>query len=255
MRKIASFVFFGMISNFFCFEMLYAEKNENESDRPIYVVAGGRGQLSPFPQDNETSKILKRSEIEREGYNLAKQGLYVEAIAKYEQALDASLLNQESDKSTALWSIRDIHQRQGKLDQALKEHEWFLKANPTKDEYLDKDRELRALVKARDEKSNRPIYDHIIYLRTKYKKYIPPQSQGDSGYHAIPINDIIHLYDWMGDTDGGIKFISEVLSSKTLYSNERKEYEDVKTAFEEDKRTGQNGHLQKAIQASSIIGW
>ncbi len=231
-----------------------AEKTSDGLDKPLRVIAGGEN-LTPFSNDNATQKIMRRNDLQDEGRHFAKQGLYEEALEKYKQAIAPSLLNLESDKSTALWSIRDIHQRQGKLDQALKEHEWFLKANPTKDEYLDKDLELRALIKARDTKSNQPIYEHIKYLRNKYKKYIPPQSQGDSGFHATPIDSIIHLYNWMGDADGGIKFMQEVLSSKTLYPNERKEYERVKIAFQEDKRAGQKGHLSKVIATSDIIGW
>ena len=255
MRKVIALILYMTLANFYCIQIVSAEEKGGDPNKPLYVVAGEQAKLTPFSGDEETRRILKRCDIERNGYNLAKQGLYEEAIVKYQQAIEPSLLNHEYDKDTALWSIRDIHERQGKLDLALKEHDWFLKANPTKDQYLDKDLELRALIKARDTKSNQPIYDHIKYLRNKYKKYIPPQSQGDSGFHTTPIDSIIHLYDWMGDADGGIKFMEEIISSKTLYSNERKEYERVKAAFEEDKRTGEKGHLAKVIATSDIIGW
>lgn len=241
------------ISRAFC-----AEKTSENSNKPLYVIIGNENKnyLTPSPsRDDSTGKIIRRTELEHEAYALARHGFYGKALFKYQEALNPSLLNDEYDKSTALWAIRNIHQRQGKLDLAINEHEWFLKANPTKAEYLDKKLELEALINARIANSNQPVYDYIKYFRIKYKKYIPPKSKGDSGFHVLRIESIIHLYDWMGDADGGIKFMREVLSSKSLYPNERKEYERVKFAFEEDKRTGQKGHLQKVIETSDFISW
>ena len=250
-----------------CFvQHLLAQEKNQSSDKPVYAVVGGREGLTPFPNDEATKKIMRRNDIQDEGYDLAKKGFYEEAILKYKQALDPSLINHDYEKGTAIGAIVRIYQRQGKFEEALKEYQWFLdayeKSSFSKDKSgryanttIDKKLELEALIKARDKGSYQPVYDHIQYLRKKYEKYIPPQSLDAHSFGMIPINDIIHIYDWIGDTDGGIKFADEVLSSKFLYPNERKEFERVKAAFEEDKRTGQKGRLQKVIETSTIIGW
>jgi len=235
--------------------VVYADESKNIKSSYIFVGGKNNTSLTPYPNDEGTQKIVKRTDLELQASRLARHGFYEEALSKYREAINPSLLNNEYDKATALGGIEDIYERQRKFDLALKIHQWFMKANPEKDYYIDKQLELEALIKARDSRSNETIYGHIAYLRRRYGKFIPPQSQGDSGFHSTPIEQIIRLYDWMGDSDGGIKFMNEVLSSKSIYPAEHKEYEKVKAAFEEDKRTGQKGHLQKVIETSNIIGW
>ena len=254
MKKKIIFVFMTILLSFVYAYNLCAQKENEKSDSPIYAVVGER-HVTPFPSDDATQKILRRNALQNEGYYFSERGLYDQALTKFQEAIQPTLLNTEHDKSTALWAILKVHQRQGKLEIALEELNLIPKINQQKDSFVDEKLELKALIDARNTSFNKPIYEHIKYLKEKYKKYIPPQSKGDSGFHTIPINDIIHLYNWMGDADGGIQFMNEVLSSKTLYPEERKDYERVKAAFEEDKRTGQKGHLQKVIETSDIIGW
>ena len=243
---------------------IFAEKRSEKLDQvnaqnngPFYAVVGGQQHdLNPFPNNEKTRKIITNAELEREGDHLAAQGRFDEALAKFYEAMKPEHLNEESDKSGAQGRIIRVHERQGKFDLALKEHEeWFYKAFPSHEPTEDKRLRFLAVIQARDTNSNKPIYGHIQYLREKYKRYIPAQSLDAHSFGMAPINDIIHLYNWMGDADECVNFINEILTSKFLYPNERIEFERVKAAFEEDKRTGQKGHLQKVVESTNYIGW
>jgi hypothetical protein len=208
-------------------------------------------------------KTIKRATLESEGWDLAKQGLFEQALIKYRAATDPSLINHKGDESVALCAICRIYVRQGKLDDALELHEkHILPLNPEKDSYIDTDLEIRALIKARDTKNNGPIYEHIAYIKDKYKKYIPP-----NGY-ALPydteIDGLIHLYDYMRDYSGGAAFIDELIryhsqhknpNHRLAFSEHVKEYQRVKKAWELDEKTGKHGHLQEVIKTSDVISW
>lgn len=250
---------------------IFAEKQSHSSDqdqvntqnsKPLYAVVGGQEQgLTPFPNNERTRKIMAMAELEREGDRLAAQGQYEEALAKFYEAMKPEYLNEESDKSGAQGRIRDIHERQEKFDLALKEHEeWFYKDFPNHEPTINKHLELLALLESKKTNSSAPVYNHIEYLKKKYSKQLPP-----NGYEGVfsggIISDIVHLYDYLGDADNAIDFMNIAL--KYLKDNNKKginrfiiaEYERAKTAFEEDKRTGQKGHLQKVIETSNHIGW
>lgn len=240
-------------------------------NKPVYALVGGQPGLTPFPDNDRTRKIIIRTDLEREADRFAKQGLYEQALLKYQQALDPSLLNYDYDKGVALGSIRDIHERQGKYELALKEQQWFIDgynkspfANDKSGRYMntvvDKKLELEALIKARETHTNKPVYDHIAFLRKKYSGQLPPKDF--NGYGPSVTNDIIHLYDYMKDSDGAISFLNGILDYLEKHSNGGNadkmriaDYKEAKSAFEEDKRTGQKGHLQKAIENSDHIGW
>ena len=142
--------------------------------------------LASFPDNESTRKIIKRNEIENEGWFLAKQGRYEEALDKYKLAMDPSLLNIESDKSYALCAMRKIYRCQGKLDDALAlQEKYILVLNPKKEEFIEARLELLALIKARDTKNNKPVYDYINYLKAKDRAAgYGPDSHAD---------DLIHL--------------------------------------------------------------
>ncbi len=92
-----------------------------QSPTSNFVILGGSQQkrLTPFPNNDHTRKIIKRTQIEKEAWELEKQGLYEQAIKKYQEALDPSLLNYEYDKGMALGGICRIHIKQGKFELAL----------------------------------------------------------------------------------------------------------------------------------------
>ncbi|MFA5144002.1 MAG: tetratricopeptide repeat protein [Candidatus Omnitrophota bacterium] len=229
----------------------------------------------PSRIDNATQKIIKRTNLEREGRLYAKQGLYDEALAKYKAAMDPSLLNYDHEVSTAKWSIEEIYKRQGKFEQALEmvndKLKTFKAQTPndnifTGNDELGKERlELLALIKARDTKNKKPIYEYIDYIKTKskYAKLLPPKGYITGGSDVL-IDNLIHLYDYLHDYDAGIAFMDEIIKYHTQHKDKNhrsahakdvKEYIRVKKAWELDKKTGQHGHLQGVIRTSDVISW
>jgi len=242
---------------------LYGE--DKAVSKPLYTIASTseKNNLTPFSGDERTRKIIKRHNLENEAWSLAKQHLFEEAIIKFRAAIDPSLINEEGEKAFALCAIRNIYVREGKLNDALELHEkYILPLNSKKDSYIDADLELRALIKARNIKNNKPIYDHISYIKTKYEKYIPPK--GYTVPYDIEIDKLIHLYDYMHDYDAGIAFLDEVIKYHTQHRDKKhrsahtkdvREYARVKEAWELDKKTGQYGHLKEVIRTSDVISW
>lgn len=219
--------------------------------------------VAPFSQDRWMQKMLLQHEILNEGRILAKQGMYDDAIKKYELAMDSSVLNRKGDAVYSLWAICTIYKYQGKLDEAL---DLFQKnvvpLNPKKQEYINMRIELKALIRARDTKNNKPIYDYINYIKTRYGEYLPPK--GYSTTYNSEIGELIHLYDYLHDYDAGIAFIDEIIkyhttnkdpNHRSATSRHVKDYARVKRAWELDKETGQHGHLQDVIRTSDIISW
>jgi len=219
--------------------------------------------LTPFPKKAWMQKIIKKHEFEDKGWALARRGLYDEAILEFQAAADPSLFNDEGDKIFPLWAISMAYERQGKFNNALELHEtYILPFNPKKEEYINRRFELLSLIKARNTKSNKPIYEYVNYIKTKYGERIAPGKQlvTDSSY----ISDLIHLYDYMHDYDSGIALLEEIIKYHTQHPDKNhrsanakhvKEYTRVKQAWELDKKTGQHGHLQEVIKTSDVIGW
>ena len=156
-----------------------AKETTNSQEESVFVVGGTQKELTPFPNDEGTRKIIKQTEIEHEARLLEKQGYFDKAIVKYQEAMDATLLNTERDKSGGMVGIMRIHQKQGELDLALQDLEEWRKlhvSQPPGQLYVDTKSELEALIKMRDTNSNEPIYAHIEHLKKKYKKQLPPTS-------------------------------------------------------------------------------
>lgn len=209
-------------------------------------------------------KIIERNKLQHEGHALARKGFYEEALKKYELAMDPSLLNNEGDKDISLCGIRDIYKRQGRFDEALSLNEKsILPMNPEKDEYINASLELKAAIKARNTKDNKPIYDYMGYIKTKYADAFPPNGYWQ-GFSSYLINDFIHLYDYIHDYDSGIAFMDQIIKYHTTHPNKNhrsanakhvREYTRVKEAWRLDKETGQHDHLQDVIRTSNIISW
>ncbi len=250
-----------LLISLFCASQLYSE--DKASSKPVYTVVdtSEKKNLTPFPGDESTQKIIRRTNLEREGDFFAKQGLYEEALIKYKAAQDPSLLNYDHEKPEL--PIIIIYIRQGKFEQALQIVDENLKKRPQNDEVIRQYRELSALIKARDTKSTKPIYGYMGYLKTKYPEYFPPNGRfvGKAGFY---INDFIYLYDYMHNYDAGIAFIDEVIkyhtnhkdpNHRSAHAKDVREYTRVKQAWELDKKTGQHGHLQEVIRTSDVISW
>jgi len=201
-------------------------------------------------------KIFRRNEIEDEARRLFKKGFYDEAIQKYREAIQPSLLNNDHEQCYARGKILDIYRHQGKFELALEELQWFFKRNPTKEEYIEKKLLLGALLEAKNTHSSRPIADHIGFLRMQHKNELPPRMYGPRA--TLYTGRIIYLYDYIGDTNGGIAFVNGVLSYFSKRKNVEKikaEYLKVKQAFEEDKKQGTKGRATQALIQSDYFPW
>ena len=234
---------------------------EDKASKPLYDSATKDRNFTSFSNDTWTSKILRRNELEQEGCLLAKQGQYEEAIVKFRLAVDPSLIVQAHEKAVPIGSIVDAYQREGKFEEAVKEHEWFITGhNPPAELAIEKRAELNALIKARDIKNNKPIHDFIDYLKTKHAKNLPPNGYV-TGESLSLITHLIHLYDYLHDYDSGITLMNEAIKYlnqgqlKSVYKTHVREYTRVKQAWELDKKTGQHGHLQEVIRTSDVISW
>lgn len=252
-RKKFLLVIYGAII-FLNFNLVLLAKEEGQAAQSVVFVGGAKkAGLTPFPDDEGTRKIIKQTEIEREARRLAKQGRYEEALIKYQEALNPSLLNREEEKATALWGMMRIHQKQKKYQLALEELQWFLNANPRKKNYWDKKTELVGLIEADKKESTEPIYNAIKLIKENNKEVLPPEKY--QSYTNGVASQIIQLYDYMGDLDGGIAFIDNIASSKNMHSSDRKNYLLIKQAFIKDKTNKTKGGATKALIESNYFIW
>lgn len=223
--------------------------------------------------DKSTMKIIERHKLQNEGEALAKRGEYDAALKKYQAAMNPALLNYDYEKGVAESATSTIYKRQGKLEEALRVVDFQLSTLKNEKSFPDgingyeraynKHLEILALIKVRDTNSTKPIYDYIMYIKSKYAEYFPPRGYV-VGFSDSRIDDLIHLYDYLHDYDAGIAFLNEIIKYHTqhLDKNHRsanakhvKEYTRVKEAWELDKKTGQHGHLQEVIRTSDVISW
>lgn len=249
------------------------EKTEKSSQpNPIFVFSGKEG-VTPFGDDEGTRKILRRVALRDEGRALERKGLFEEAIAKYKEAMHPSLLNRESDAFVSKGALIDVYAKIRKYELALELAEERLRWKPESPHFQDSQRELEALIKARDTGSNEPIYEHIAYLRKKWKKFLPPKTSD-----SIQASTIIRLYDYIGDYDAGIAFVDGALAYIESYDRKKfgglrsfnsahKAYLKVKEAFERDKAEGREsctaakpgevcmGRATKALIQSDYFPW
>lgn len=228
-------IFYLLLFSTFFLKGLFAEENSKQQVPP------GLDAL-----------IWEQGQIENEGYRLAEAEAYDAAIAKYHEALAPQFILQERDKCHPLAGIMNVHRLQGKFDEAFQESQWFLKINPNKEEYKDNQLELKALADAQSEKSNQPVFVYIQYLRDKYKNLFPPIKY-DGNYVPILASKIIFCYGWIGDADGGIAFIDQILKyfeqkdlkkyGKARWGRGDNAYYMIKLGFEQDKKEGFKGCL------------
>jgi len=233
---------------------IYAEdKVPSASD--LIIVNGKTIDPASLKTVSYFQKGSLRSEIESEARRLAEAGFFDKAISRYRDALHPVLIEDEVNKSMALWGIMQIHQWQGKFDSALQELQWFLKMRADKSEYTDKKAELEALIKARDTSSNQSIYEFIDYMKKKWEKLIPPQASNT--YTSTVTSPIIQLYDYMGDYKGGISFVEPIIKYHESNHHQKlsEEYTKIKQAFEESIRTGTKGLATHAILISDDFSW
>ncbi len=226
MSQFRSFIFFLAILGFLS---------------PLYTQVYAENEI--FPKDERTQRIFKQEQLIHEGNVYVEQGQFDEALSKYNEALKPSVLNDERDKGNAIYYIEKVYKLQGKYEKALKKLQWSIDQNPNGKGWINEKLELEALIKARDTNSPQPIYDHIEYLKKKYKDQLPPNAGAYSDTIAAAI---IRLYDYIGDHDQGIEFVAGFLKrcadGLTCKGEERKlaytpkhPLFSIKQAFEQDK--------------------
>lgn len=253
MQKICLMIY-GSIFILTAVAVLEAKESMETPSKSVVFVGGARQSGStPFPNDERTKKIIKQTGIEREALALEKRGLYEEAIAKYEEALDSALLNREVEKATALWGIMRIHQRQGKYELALEELQWFLKANPKKRNYWDKKVALEAFIEAKKIGSYEPIYTAIKVISENNRDVLPPKTY--QSYTTGVVGQLIQLYDYAGGWDGGIALVDDILAYKKLTSSARENYLKVRQAFIDDKANSTKGRATQTLIQSDYFPW
>jgi len=262
--KIMSNMFFILIFIGILFgSQIYCNQTINENSPHSIYFNLDKNDAAKVSGNEWAKRQGRRNSYEHEGLQLAKQGQYEEAIAKFELAADSSLIVQEHEKGLAIGSIVRCYQRQNKFEEALKAYQWFIGQNKINDAAIEGEKELLSLLKAQGTKDNKPIYEYISYMKNKYAKYIPPNGYivGETG---ILVDKLIHLYDYMCDYDPGIAFMDEMIkyhtqhpdkNHRSAHAKDVKEYIRVKEAWELDKETGQHGHLQEVIRTSDVISW
>lgn len=263
MKIIPLIIFILTFIEIFSGNQIYCDQIINENLSNSIYINSNKNDAAKVSGNEWATKQAQRNRYEREGYQLAKQGQYEAAIVKFTIAADSALIVQEHEKGIAIGYIVRCYQRQGKFDKALKAYQWFIEQNKINDAALEGQKELLALIKARNTKNNKSIYDYIGYIKKKYPQYFPPNGYF-AGMSGIYINDFIHLYDYMHDYDAGIAFMDGIIkyhtqhpdkNHRSAHAKDVREYTRVKQAWELDKKTGQHCHLQEVIKTSDIISW
>ena len=195
-------------------------------------------------------RIYEQSTLEKEGLRLEELGLYDEAIKKYQESILPKYIQGDGNNSRGLCGMAICYHKKGEFEKALKIMNGLVKRAPRKTEYAERKQELEALIKARDTKNNTSIYEFISYLKEKHKNQMPPH-----GHNIDRISTILHLYDYMGDVDSGIKLTAEAIQylQKKGYGTE--EYWEMRRAFEADKKAGAKGRATKILMRSKYFFW
>lgn len=281
-REYAAPVIGGMLLLLLSSQSAADENSKNATNMTTILLDGQPLVVAKLEKASYATIAHVQAELEREARSLIQRQQLDEAVLKYKEALHPVLIRNEADRSGALWGILQIHQWQGKFELALEELQWFLKARPDKDYYIDKKFELEALIKARDTGSNQPVYEFIEYMKKKWASLLPPK--GSNTYTDSVLSPILQLYEYMGDYDSGMAYVDEILDyeynrtkikkvftsaeadqrMQDLQQRRERGWQDYKAirdwlrireGFEQDKREGTKGRALRAILDSDIIPW
>jgi len=196
---------------------------------------------TPLPNDERTKKIIEQERLLEEGRHLTEQGYYDEAIMKYQEAMSPELLLHDYDIEPPIFLMSKAQKFQGKYEEALRNINEVLKKHPNVQEgnWHEQRLELEALIKARDTKSDEPVYEYIDYLKEKYKKQLPPQGYL-AGLSDIIITTIIRLYDHIGAYDKGINFVDEIVDQSYSKNKSLERAQTAKEALQKSSLGGKN---------------
>ncbi len=233
-------------------------------------VAAANEESSRISQKESLRRIILQDELWSAGNRLRDQGRYEESIDKYRLAADPSLCNYSYDAVVPLMGMVESYKMLGRFDEALKILNPLVVKYPKKEHYADLKLEIEGFAKSSTQKSFEPIREHIQYLKTKYKTWLPPY-----GCEDMIAGRIIYLYDHIGDLEGGIKFIDSIHQYfrtgkagegiKKVINTPKNPYYPILQGFLEDKKTGEHpnclgkpacfGRGTKALIASDQIPW
>jgi tetratricopeptide (TPR) repeat protein len=242
--------------------------------------------FGPLPdQRGRTAQIFSQEKILKEGDRLVEQGLYDEALEKYDEALAPEFISHESDKASPLFRKVRLFRLTGHYSQALDQLEMFLKLSHSnvKPEIQN---ELEVLFFYQQDGAVQPVLDYIAHLKNESNIQSPPNDYSVAS--SIPISTILRLYDTIGDHDAGIAYIDMILNwtfeddhefkhlkekIRTVHDADEcmtigprenpdwhackwlREYLLVREAFEQDKAEGKKGRATQALIQSDYFPW
>jgi tetratricopeptide (TPR) repeat protein len=230
------------------------------------------GNKNSAPQ-GLNGRIWEQESILLEGDRLFENGFYDQAIAKYHESVAPRFIKSENDKESFYYHMERAHRWRGQLDDALEDLQWAIDHNhmPNIKEELGKPQKpepltvitaketlyeeiqgIKALMEYKKTGSKAPVHRHIEFLKSRYKNMLPPVDY-DGNYAPIVASKIIFCYGWIGDADGGIDFMDEIVNYFTSGKvgkraverafTMRNPYFVIRQAFEQDKIEGFKGCL------------
>lgn len=261
-------IFIGMLIIFGFISIVWVARNLNAKENIVHssvsfdeLAQKARKQIL---QNNENLKrTVLQATLLHEGHELAEQGLYEEAIAKYKESMKPEYLTKENDKSGGIYGLGEVHKMQGKYEEALKDLEWYMNRNPQKHPgddpgWLDEKLELDALIEYQKTGNAKLIYQHIEHLKKDSFKQVEDPKLRQNMIYVQKGPKIIRLYDTLGDYESGIRFIDEMIAyAKRQFGHrevsEDNEYMKLRRAFEKDRAKGKHGTPTKLIIESDNL--
>lgn len=230
----------------------------------------GNADSDIIDKNNSFGKAAVQVKLEDEGRTLLKEGLYAAALEKFKKANDPALKLVGYQDTVAEALIRETYQLQGEYEKALRDLEPLLRDSPKQWNWQNEKMELEALIESQKSSSTEPIYEFIQFMKKKYKGDLPP-AKYNLGITTFVTSAIIRCYDQIGDYDGGIAFVDEILkywekkSGQDLHRpGNKNQYFLIRQAFEQDKKEGKKGCMgqpgcvgraTKALIQSDYFPW
>ncbi len=199
----------------------------------VFVLKTQGGTFGPLPDRNvRMAQIGAQERVLKEGDRLMDQGLYEQALAKYEKGLDSKFIGKDEDRWGPIYRKIRFYRITNNYVAGLKEfHE------ASKKQKLDNELELEleALQKFSESGSRQAVYDFIGYIKEKYRDSLPPVAY--NSFSPIPIAQIFRLYSAINDYDAGIAYLDEILN--WTFEVDRPEFRQLRTQIQNVQQASQ----------------